>query len=300
MIFIDDLPKVSIGIPFHNNENTLVDAIRSVFAQTFRNWELILVDDGSTDGSLELAYRIKDPRVRVLSDGKNLKLAARLNQIAREARGEYLARMDADDLMHPQRLEKQVSFLRTHPEVDVVGTAIYSIDDDLNPIGKRGCNSLTQTATYIFCHGLFIHPTILGKTRWFQENPYEEAEWCLRAEDYELWCRTYNQSHFGHIPEPLLFYREIGNFNFAKYRRSITSAEMILRKYGSSSISTIAMYYLFLRQRLRVFVYRCAVELGWERKILAKRNLPLNSQEIKAALEALNIIRSTSVPGLER
>src|SRR5690554_4188978 len=94
-----DLPSVSIGIPFFNAEAYLLDAIKSVFAQTHQNWELILLDDGSTDRSLEIARSIDDPRVRVYSDGQNKHLAARLNEIARLARYEYLARMDADDLM---------------------------------------------------------------------------------------------------------------------------------------------------------------------------------------------------------
>src|SRR5438045_1632919 len=92
---------VSIGISFQNARATLADAVRSVLAQTCRDWELLLVDDGSSDGSLELARRIEHPRIQVISDGVNQGLASRLNQIALLARGTYLARMDADDLMHP-------------------------------------------------------------------------------------------------------------------------------------------------------------------------------------------------------
>ena len=92
-------PLLTVGIPFHNNEKTLLDAIRSIFSQTFQDWELILVDDGSTDDSLKLALSVEDPRVRVLpSDDQNRLLAARLNEITQAARGEFIARMDADDL----------------------------------------------------------------------------------------------------------------------------------------------------------------------------------------------------------
>src|SRR5438309_10301144 len=90
--------SVSIGIPFLNARRFLADAVRSVFAQTCDDWELLLVDDGSTDGSLDVVRSIDDPRVRVISDGTNRGLCARLNQIASLARGKYLARMDADDL----------------------------------------------------------------------------------------------------------------------------------------------------------------------------------------------------------
>src|SRR4030066_138114 len=97
-------PLVTVGIPFFNNQDTLPDAIRSIFAQSFQDWELLLLDDGSTDGSLQIAQSIDDPRVRVISDGCNRKLPARLNQIIDLARGQYIARMDADDLCGITRL----------------------------------------------------------------------------------------------------------------------------------------------------------------------------------------------------
>jgi len=104
---------ISIGISIYNAEKYLVDAINSVLEQTYENWELVLVDDGSTDNSLKIAqeFAIKDNRIRVISDGLNKKLPARLNQIINEAKYDYIARMDADDVMHPQRLEKQLQFL---------------------------------------------------------------------------------------------------------------------------------------------------------------------------------------------
>src|SRR5215207_5701854 len=121
-------PRVTIGLPFYNAANTLASAVRSVFAQTYHDWELILVNDGSSDRSLEIADAVKDPRIRVMSDGRNKGLAARLNEITSSACGRYIARMDADDLMHPDRLARQVALLQTRPRVDVVGTATYATD----------------------------------------------------------------------------------------------------------------------------------------------------------------------------
>ena len=89
---------ITIGIPFYNAEAYLADAIRSVFAQTYEDWELILIDDGSTDNSLAIARSVDDPRVRVYSDGKNKKLASRLNELTQLATYEFIARMDADDV----------------------------------------------------------------------------------------------------------------------------------------------------------------------------------------------------------
>src|SRR5690349_23370493 len=127
---------VTIGLPFYNNQSTLELAIKSVFAQTYKNWELLLVNDGSTDGSLEIAKKIIDKRVQLISDGSNKGLIFRLNQIASLAKGKYLARMDADDLMHPLRIEKQIKFLQQHQDTDLVDTGAYSINENENPIGK--------------------------------------------------------------------------------------------------------------------------------------------------------------------
>ena len=136
-------PLVAVGIPFRNAEKTLEDAIRSVFAQTVQEWELFLVDDGSTDRSLEIAHAVRDPRVNVVSDGCKRTLAPRLNQISWLASAPLLARMDADDLMHPARLERQVAYLEKKPEVDVVGSAVVSVDATLRPRGKGGVVSVT-------------------------------------------------------------------------------------------------------------------------------------------------------------
>ena len=99
---------ITIGIPFYNAEVYLADAIRSIFAQTYQEWELILVDDGSTDSSLEIARSVKDSRVRVIADGVNRRLPYRLNQITAEAKYDLIGRMDADDIISPVRFEKQL------------------------------------------------------------------------------------------------------------------------------------------------------------------------------------------------
>ncbi len=97
-----DPPLVTVGLPVYNPGSFLSWAIRSVFAQTYSSWELVVVDDGSTDGSLERLRKIEDPRVRVLTDGKRRGLPYRLNQVLEEASGDFIARMDADDLMDPR------------------------------------------------------------------------------------------------------------------------------------------------------------------------------------------------------
>ena len=130
-------PIVTVGLPFFNQAEFLDAVVQSVVSQVFTDWELILVDDGSTDDSLDVAQRwaASDSRIRVVADGHNRGLSTRLNQIARLATGQYLARMDADDKMLANRLVRQVEFLTQNPTVDVLGSAARLIDETGNEIG---------------------------------------------------------------------------------------------------------------------------------------------------------------------
>src|SRR5262245_45190822 len=101
-------PEVTIAIPCFNAASTLPMAISSVFAQSYESWRLVIVDDGSTDQTVALAQSVVDPRVSVIADGQHLGLSRRLNQIAEACQSPFLARMDADDAMHPERMEKQI------------------------------------------------------------------------------------------------------------------------------------------------------------------------------------------------
>lgn len=112
-------PTVSIVLPVYNAGSVLQQALLSLSHQTFRDWELILIDDGSTDGCLS-GFRPADGRIILIQDGANRGLAARLNEGIDHARGKYLARMDQDDIAYPERLEAQVNFLGKHPEIDLV------------------------------------------------------------------------------------------------------------------------------------------------------------------------------------
>jgi len=226
-------PLVSVGLPFYNNERTLPDAIRSVFAQTLANWELIMVDDGSSDGSLGLAESVEDARVRVISDGENRKLPFRLNQIAQLAAGKYLARLDADDLLHPQRLEKQIAYLENHPETDLVDTGMYLIDDTNILLGARGLEPLRTSPAEALRSAVLNHATVTGKTQWFRDNPYDTS--FVRRQDYELWCRTCEHSIFARIPEPLYLVRK-GRTEPRKYMASLPYYRRIFYMYGPRTV----------------------------------------------------------------
>lgn len=260
---------VTIGLPFYNAEKYLALAIESVLQQTYTDWELLLLDDGSTDNSLSIAqsYAQKDSRIKVISDGKNKNLATRLNELPSLAQGLYLARMDADDIMHPARIERQLAVLETHPEIDVLGTNAYIINDENAVIGTRYPLTPENTLTRVKS---FIHPTIIAKKQWFLENPYDTK--ALRMEDAELWYRTFSKYHFVRLNEPLLFYREVGNNYYKKYFLAQQSKAYIFSKYSNESY----WKQYFRANFLKGIVYRIAHIFGMEQWLVNRRNVKIS------------------------
>lgn len=206
---------MSIAIVFLNAMPHFPLAVYSVLSQTFSRFELILLDDGSTDGSLEFAKSLTDDRVRVVADGRNLKLNVRLNQSVSLARGRYYFRMDADDVMAPRRVEEQLKILRAHDDNTVVGSGAICIDSSNGITGIRGA-SRTPRGAYQARHA-FIHPSVAAATTWFRNNPYSNEFIFHRSQDAELWVRTFNSSRFIGLERPLVFYRDPGNIKVENY-----------------------------------------------------------------------------------
>lgn len=262
---------ITIAIPFYNAEDYLSLAIDSVFSQNYTNWELILLDDGSSDNSLKIAKMNarKDDRIKVISDGKNKGLAARLNEVVGLAQGEYIARMDADDIMHPRRIERQLQILKSNPHIDVLGTNAYVIDENNLVFGQRFAkNDGLQKVEH------FIHPTVIGKKQWFIDNPYDEE--AIRIEDAELWYRTKSFSNFMMTNEPLLFYREFGRGYYKKYFLANSSAKHILDKYPSDNF----WRNFFLSNKIKGSMYKLLNLIGREQVLINRRNEEIFERKI--------------------
>lgn len=232
---------ISIGIPIYNAELYLADAIKSIISQSFEKWELILIDDGSTDNSLSIAklFAEQDSRIRIISDGQNKKLPFRLNQIIQEAKYEYIARMDADDLISPLRLEKQLKFLQENQEYDLVSTGILSVKNDLSLVGYRGTskNKNIDLRDAILGTTGVIHASIMARKSWCRRNLYNENN--RLAEDYELWLNAFlkNDLKVGFIEEPLYYYREDQNIQLNKLLQAYSTQIEIISKLSSDELS---------------------------------------------------------------
>ncbi|SEA99697.1 glycosyltransferase family 2 protein [Pedobacter hartonius] len=286
-------PLISIAIPFYNNELTIIDAVKSVFAQTYENWELILLDDGSKDNSLELVRNISDKRVKVISDGTNRGLVYRLNQVPSLVSGDYLARMDADDLMDPTRLQKQIDVLLSDINIDLVDTGTYSISETGDPIGIRGLESIEYDSKYVLSKAMLLHASIIGKKEWFVKNPYDPEY--VRAEDRELWVRTHKYSNFKRVKEPLYIVRE-GKVNIRNYISSLRTIRKILYKYGPDILNEKELRAELRKTYLKVFLYKTFGFFSLQNLLSKRRNGDLTLTEKSKAISILNKIRSVDLP----
>jgi glycosyltransferase involved in cell wall biosynthesis len=254
---LDSFPLVSVGMPAFNCEKTLAVAIRSILNQTYENWELLLMEDGSSDGTLEVARSFSDPRIRVYADGSHKGLVSRLNQAVSVSCGTYFARMDADDVAYPERLEGQIEYLQLHSEVDLLGCHMLMFKDDGNAFGCRPTPTTHEEICRQPSSGLRIsHATLMGRTSWFQAHPYDPH--FPRAEDQVLLLRSYATSQFACLPEILyacredrLFLRKIlvGRYGFTKgvlreffsSRNYFTAAGAALKQFGKAHADVFAV-----------------------------------------------------------
>lgn len=279
---------ISIGIPFYNAEKYLEYAICSVLAQTYEFWELLLIDDGSSDNSLAIAniYAENDSRIRVISDGKNMKLPYRLNQFIEESTGDFIARMDADDIMHPERLEKQLSFLETNKCYDLVSTGLVSIDNNNKVKGYRKVGSLYDDFSSIRTSYPIVHPSVMARKSWFDRNKYSEKY--PRAEDFELWTKAISKEDFkmAVLPDLLLYYREEGNLSVDKILNTYNDVFKIYsyyHSYGKFNLNAI-------KKNLKVLIVKGLHYSGSLQKLASRRNSSFSQAESKIHQDVLDKI----------
>lgn len=193
-------------MPVYNAQKYLSEAIDSVLAQTFDDWELILINDGSTDRSKAIIERYRDSRIRYVENEQNMGLIATLNKGIDLCEGEYIARMDADDIAMPDRLSMQTDFLDRHADYVMCGTDAIVIDANGQQTGKikNLCRDALLQINLLFTNP-FIHPTMLIRRRILINNRYNVHY--RHTEDYELWCRLAKLGKVANLNAELLKYR---------------------------------------------------------------------------------------------
>ncbi len=215
------MPKVSVIMGIYNCKNyeLLDQSIDSILKQTFQDFELIICNDGSTNGTLEYLKSIesKDKRIKILSYEKNRGLNYALNTCLEKATGEYIARQDDDDISAPDRLEKEIAFLDNNPEYAIVGTLAYVFDD--NGIWGKYDNPERPSKNDFYWNSPFMHPTIMiRKEAYDAVNGYRISKETRRCEDIDLFMRMYAAGYEGYnIQERLYSYRMVNDPKI-KYR----------------------------------------------------------------------------------
>lgn len=206
-------PLVSVIMPCYNAEKLLEQAVNSITNQTYSNLEIICINDGSKDKTGEILENLakKDNRIMVVHNPVNLKLIGTLNKGIELAQGAYIARMDADDISMPKRIEKQLQVFQQYPEVDVVSTAVAVINNtgkNLGRITDFDCTSHLACQFVSLFSPPVSHPAAMVKADVLKHYKYLENSGLIHVEDYELWSRMIlDNRKFHNIQEPLFLYR---------------------------------------------------------------------------------------------
>ena len=267
--------KVTVLMSVYNGGESIRTAVESILNQTYSNFEFLIVDDGSTDDTPDVLRSLvtEDSRIRVVRNRSNLGLGGSLNRGVAEARGELVARMDADDISHPERLERQVEFLTREPSVDVVGTQAVDIDSAGNLLASRSAPMTHQAICRLIpWTNPMIHPSVMFRRQAIIAVGSYDAR--LRyAEDYDLWFRCIAGGlKFANLPDCLLAYR-VGGSNFKKRGWAYRKTEILVRLNGCkalglntvrwiSALIPLGLYGVgLIREQYTRFVYSLAKKL---------------------------------------
>ena len=271
-------PLVSIGMPVFNCAGTIAQAISSILTQTFQDWELLIIDDGSTDNTMEIAASFEDPRIIVTRGDDNKRLPTRLNECIDSAKGRFFARMDGDDIAYPGRLQCQVDYLQNHHEVDLVGGWVVVFRSDGTAFGaRRGRLTHEQMWAHSWKGVLMAHSTWMGKIEWFRLNHYRAV---AASEDQELLFRTYQKSRFANVPQVVLGYREdrlslpyllLQRWHLCKH---IVRNESQKGRFTSASLCIVD-------QATKGLAETVAILTGLNHRMLRRRAMPIHEDEAR-------------------
>jgi glycosyltransferase involved in cell wall biosynthesis len=235
-------PLVSVLIPCYNVEKYVVEAVGSISNQTYKNLEIIAINDCSTDSTGDLLIQLakQDSRIKIVDNEENLKLIRTLNKGIALCGGEYIARMDADDISLPTRIEKEVGFLEKNKDHDIVSTLFYAFRTE-NPNKKDLHHSPLldkELRAYILFKSGICHPAVMIRKRVFTELGLKYEPEYLHVEDYALWSQAIYKTKIGNINEPLLLYRV--------HQRQVSSLNEALQSENKKKVFKIHCQYLGL------------------------------------------------------
>jgi glycosyltransferase involved in cell wall biosynthesis len=271
-------PAISVAMSAYNSQDTVGRAIRSLLCQTFTDFELIIIDDGSTDDTVREILKFTDPRIRFFQGHSRKGLATRLNEAISLARGSIIARMDADDFSYPERFERQFAFLNAHNSVDLVGATGIAFRSSGKAIGAfriaTGHDDICRRPDLGFT---VPHPTWMGRAAWFRKFPYPET--ALRAQDQAILLAAHRHSRFANLSEPLLGYHQdvpslrsivLGRWNYVRALSRETTNGASQLEFANGALQQVA----------RILITAPSVALGGGEHLLKSRFRPATPGEL--------------------
>jgi glycosyltransferase involved in cell wall biosynthesis len=230
---------ISVILPVYNGAESLESAIKSILQQSYADFEFIIIDDGSTDNSISVIRQFEDHRIKVILNDENRGLPFRLNQAIDLSRGKYIARMDADDIAFPERLETQLHYMKMNPEIDLVGSAMVVFGNGGQAIGKYEVPESHDEICRRQWAGFYLpHPTWFARKSFFEKYRYNINAY--KSQDQELLLRAFSESRFANVPDVLLGYRQ----EKLSIRRSIVSRYIFSKAIASYFFETNEYYKL--------------------------------------------------------
>ncbi|MBD2165749.1 glycosyltransferase family 2 protein [Calothrix membranacea FACHB-236] len=269
------MKKVSVIIPVYGVENFIASTLQSVLEQTYTNLEILIIDDASSDQSIEICQQFTDARIRIIHQ-ENRGLAGARNTGIRHAQGDYLAFLDGDDLWLPEKLEKHIAHLETSPEVGVSFSRSAFIDADGKPLGSYQMPKLTEINTpYLFC----INPVGNGSAAVVKRQVFQEIKFLdnlygsledfyfdehfRQSEDIEFWIRISIQTNWQieGIPEALTLYRVNSSGLSANLLKQLDSWEKVMLKTRSYAPELVTQWETLARAYQLQYLARNAIRL---------------------------------------
>ncbi len=284
-------PKISVILPVYNCELYIKETIDSVLNQTFSDFELLIIDDFSTDKTVSVIKEFSDDRICLIEKQENSGLINSLNFGISLAKGEYIARMDGDDICLPERFAKQVAFLDKNPAIILCGTAYKTFGAIEKEI--KHSSSHEKIAAQLCLNSPFGHPTVMGRKSIFEKHNYSKD--FENVEDYELWSRIIFEGQVANLDEILLFYRVHEN-QVSKIHNDVQrlrNLEIQLFLYKKTGYDTTSFSDDFIKKMLYLKEYFTVEEfclfLKWLKEIykLNKRNKVYASQELEKVLNSI-------------
>ncbi len=210
-------PMISVLLPVYNGEKYLREAIDSILNQTYRDFEFLIINDGSTDKSVEIIQKYNDSRIKLIHNKENMGLIYTLNKGLDLANGQYIARMDADDISLPNRLKLQVDFMENHSNVGMLSGNVISIDSNSKVISQKWWvdNNLPIEWLLIWENPI-AHPSVMLRCKTLLGNKLIYNENKRHAEDYDLWCNMALSTNIERLEDVVLMYRVLESSVYRK------------------------------------------------------------------------------------